>query len=255
MTDKVFYQDTPTLKTPITGSYLGKRLCQSDSGPTDMIPVVTKPLTLAENPFNPEPLTENPVVIELNFIGQGRPPAVSRETHTQSIIEGRENIVHADVITHMLTNPTRVSLGSDSFPFDPEQAQTLMVTSLIEALLASNGNIRSTGILGASRANQSRIFPPGMHKDISGRDNFQSTVRNDVREVDKLDTTVDGSMTDERNTAFSRIEECTPKSIFRKGIKKLDSSNQMNLANSLRVQNPDLVSFRDLTIQTDNVLD
>ena len=29
----------------------------------------------------------------------------------------------------------------------------------------------------------------------------------------------------------------------------------MNLANSLRVQTPDLVSFRDPTIQTDNVLD
>ena len=29
----------------------------------------------------------------------------------------------------------------------------------------------------------------------------------------------------------------------------------MNLANSLRVQTPDLVSFRDSTIQTDNVLD
>ena len=29
----------------------------------------------------------------------------------------------------------------------------------------------------------------------------------------------------------------------------------MNLANSLHVQTPDLVSFRDLTIQTDNLLD
>ena len=29
----------------------------------------------------------------------------------------------------------------------------------------------------------------------------------------------------------------------------------MNLTNSLRVQTPDLVSFRDPTIQTDNVLD
>ena len=27
-------KDTPTLKTPITESYLGKRLCQSESGPT-----------------------------------------------------------------------------------------------------------------------------------------------------------------------------------------------------------------------------
>ena len=113
-----------------------------------MSPVVIEPLTLTENPFNLEPPTENPVVAELDLIGQGGPRAVSGETHTQSIIEGRENIVHADVITHMLTNPTQVSLGSDSFPFDPEQAQTLLVTSLIEALLLSNGNIRSASILG-----------------------------------------------------------------------------------------------------------
>ena len=78
-----------------------------------------------------------------------------------------------------------------------------MVTSLIEALLASNGNIRSTIILGASRTNQSRIFSPGMHEDISGRDDVRSTVLNDVREADKLDTTVDGPTTNERNTASS----------------------------------------------------
>ena len=51
------------------------------------------------------------------------------------------------------------------------------------------------------------------------------------------------------------IEESTPKIIFRKGIKKLDSSDRMNLTNSLRVQTPDLVYFRDPTIQIDNVLD
>ena len=81
----------------------------------------------------------------------------------------------------MLTNPTQVSLGSDSFPFDPEQAQTLMVTSLIEALMASNGNILSASIFGASRTNQSRIFAPGMHEDISSRDDVRSTVRNVTR--------------------------------------------------------------------------
>ena len=99
-------KDTPTLKTPITGSYLGKILCQSESGPTDMSPVVKEPLTLIENPFKPEPLAENPVVTELDFIGKGGPRAVNWVTHTQSIIEGRENKVHADVITHVLTNPT-----------------------------------------------------------------------------------------------------------------------------------------------------
>ena len=81
----------------------------------------------------------------------------------------------------MLTNPTQVLLGSDSFPFNPEQMQTLVITSLIEALLARNGNIGTTSILEASRNNQSRVFALGMHEDISGRDNVQSTVRNDIR--------------------------------------------------------------------------
>ena len=155
----------------------------------------------------------------------------------------------------MITNPSQVSLKRDSFLFDKEQAQTLMIISLIEALLARNRNIGTTSILGSSRTNQSRIFAPGMHEDISGRDYVRSTVRNDVREADKLNTTVNGPTTNERNTASLRIEEYTPKSILRKDIKRLDSSSRMNLANSVRVKTPDLVSFRDPTIQTDNVLD
>ena len=76
-----------------------------------------------------------------------------------------------------------------------------MLTSLLEALLARNRNIGTTNILGASRTNQSRIFSPGIHEDISGRDNVRRTVRNDAREADKLDTTVDGPTDNERNTA------------------------------------------------------
>ena len=130
-----------------------------------------------------------------------------------------------------------------------------MLTSLLESLMARNQNKGTTSILGSSQTNQSRIFAPVVHKDISGRYNVQSTVRNDVRIANKLDITVDGLTTDERNTASSQIEESTPKSIFRKSIKNLDSSDRMNLANSLRVQTQDLVSFRDPTIQTDNVID
>ena len=124
-------KDTPTLKAPITESYLGKRLLQSESGPTDMRPVVTEPLAITEDPFNTEPLTENPIVTELNVIGQGGPWDVIGGTHTQSIIEGREDIIHGNVITHMITNPSQASLKSDYFPFNPDQAQTLTVTSLI----------------------------------------------------------------------------------------------------------------------------
>ena len=130
-----------------------------------------------------------------------------------------------------------------------------MVTSLVESLLESNGNVRSTSIIGEIRPDQSRILTPGMNKDLSIRDDVGSTVRNDVGEADKLDATVEGYLTDEWNTTSSRIEESTPKSIFHKFIKQLDSSNRMNLTNSLSVQTPELVSLRHPTIQTDNVGD
>ena len=191
-------KDTPSLKSPITGSYLGKRLRQLESGPTDMRPVVREPLTITENPFNPEPLTANLIVTELNVIGQGGSRAVIGGNHTQSIIEGRKGIIHGNVINHMITNPSQVSLKGYSFLFNPEQAQTLMLTSLIEALLARNGNIGTTSILGVIRTNQSRIFAPVIQEKSSGRDNVRNTVRNDVRKADKLDTTVDGPTTDER---------------------------------------------------------
>ena len=130
-----------------------------------------------------------------------------------------------------------------------------MVTSLVESLLAINGNVRSTSIIGASRPDQIRILTPGMNKYIFSRDYVGSTVRNDVSKADKLDVTIEGYSTDEWNTASSRIEESTPKCIFRKAIKQLDSSDRMNLTNSLIVQTPDLISFRHPTIQTDNVGD
>ena len=80
-----------------------------------MRPVVTEPLAITKTPFNTEPLTENPIVTELNVIGQGGSRDVIGGTHTQSIIEGKEEIIHGDVITHMITNPSQVSSKSIIF--------------------------------------------------------------------------------------------------------------------------------------------
>ena len=149
---------TQTLKEPIKGYHLGKRVRQSESGSTDM----------------------DPVVPEFDFIGQGVPRAISGGTHTQSIIQGVENIVHSDVITHMLTNPEEVTLGRGSILFDPLKAQTFLVPPLDEPFMTSNVNVRSASIIGANRPDQSRIFAPGMNEDISSRDDVRITVRNDV---------------------------------------------------------------------------
>ena len=245
-------KDTPSLNTT---SYLGKILRQEESElPVDMRPI-HQLSSISRNPFIIETLTENPVVTEINVIGQGGHRAIERGTNTQSIIDRSTGINQSNVITQIITDHSQMSLKGEYFPFNKKEAPTLVLAYFVEAFLTRNRQICTTSIVGACRPNHSRIFSPGMHKDISGGDNLRSNVRNDVRKADKLDTTVDGSPTDEQNTASSRIEESTPKIIFRKGINKLDSSDGMNLANSLRVQTPDLVSFSYPTIQTDNILD
>ena len=128
-----------------------------------------------------------------------------------------------------------------------------MVASLDEPFLESNGNVRSASIIGASRPDQSRIIAPGMNKYISSRDDVRSTVRSDVGKADKLDASVQQSSSDEWNTASSQIVEGSLESIFRKVIKKFDSSERMNLANSLRIHTPELVLLRHTPMQTDNV--
>ena len=103
----------------------------------------------------------------------------------------------------MLTNPEKVSLERNSFLFEPLQTKTLMVTSLVESFLESNGNVHSASVIGASWPDQSRIFAPGMNEDISSRYDVRSTVRNDVGEADKLDAAVQISLSDEWNTSSS----------------------------------------------------
>ena len=124
-------KDTQTIKEPIKGSHLGKIVCHSIDGPTDMDPVVTG----------------------FSIIGQGGYRTISGGIHTQSIVQGGENINCSDVITHVLTNSGELTLKSDYFLFDPLKAETLMIATLNEPFLESDGYVRSTSIIGASRPN------------------------------------------------------------------------------------------------------
>ena len=122
----------------------------------------------------------DPIVTGFGIIGQGGSRAISRGSHTQSIVQGGENIICSDVITHVLTNSGDLTLEMDYFMFDPLKAETLMVAPLNETFLASDGDVRSVSIIGASRPDQSRIIAPGMNEDISSRDYVRSTVQSDV---------------------------------------------------------------------------
>ena len=90
-------KDNQTLKEPIKGYHLGKRVCHSEDGPTNMDPIVTG----------------------FGIIGQGIYRTISGGSHTQSIVQGGENIIRSDVITHVLTKSGKLTLKYDSFPFNP----------------------------------------------------------------------------------------------------------------------------------------
>ena len=92
----------------------------------------------------------DPIVTVFGIIGQGGSRAISGGSHTQSIVQGGENIILSDVITHVLTNSGELTLKCDYFPFKPLKAKTLMVAPLDEPFLASGGNVRLASIIGAS---------------------------------------------------------------------------------------------------------
>ena len=71
----------------------------------------------------------DPIVTGFGIIGHGGSQAIIGGSHIQSIIQGGENIICSDVITHVLTNSGELTIENDSFPFNPLKAETLMVAS------------------------------------------------------------------------------------------------------------------------------
>ena len=73
--------------------------------------------------------------------------------------------------------------------------------------------------------------------------------------MEKLDTTVEPFTSDEKNTESSGIIESAPESVFVKESEQIDSSSRINFADSVLVESPDLISFRDPPVETHNVTD
>ena len=110
-------------------------------------------------------------------------------------------------------------LKSDSFIFNPIKSQTLVIAPLTKPFLPCDRDVHALSEIGDSRPEHIRIGTPFINKKIwSGDDAF--SVQSDVDEIDKLDTAVLQSSTDERNTESLRIEEVSLESIFPKIIKE-----------------------------------
>ena len=52
------------------------------------------------------------------------------EASTKALFRGGGYIICSNVITHVLTNSSEMTLKSDYFPFDPLKAQALMIKPL-----------------------------------------------------------------------------------------------------------------------------
>ena len=202
-TSKEPIKDTQTIKEPIIDdTHIIDRCRYLQDGTTNMDPVLTR----------------------FGIIRQRGPRTITGGSIPHSIFQGGRSIICSNVITHVLSKFSEMNLESDSFTFDPLKAQTLMIAPLTEPFLTSDRDVRMTSVIGSSRPNHSRIGTPFIKKDISSGDYVLSTVQSDISEADKLDTAVQQSSTDKRNTAPSRIEEGSLKSIFPEIVEESNTS-------------------------------
>ena len=93
---------------------------------------------------------------------------------------------------------------TDKFPLDPFKSQTLIIASQNKPTLSCNRIVRASSDIGNSRIDHSSIGTPIVNTNIwSVNDNLN--VRSDAGEADNLDTIVQRSPTNERNTASPQI--------------------------------------------------
>ena len=119
---------------------------------------------------------------------------------TQGMISGGTSIVK-DVVTNVLTDSRNMI-----FPLDPFKSQTIVIALQNEPMLSCNRIVRASSDIVNSRIDHVRIGTPIVNKNIwSEDDNFR--VKIDVDKADKLDTIFQQSLTNERNTAYQKIEE------------------------------------------------
>ena len=104
------------------------------------------------------------------------------------------------------------------------------------------------------RGNHTKIKTPGVNKDVvSPRSDATSNVLSCTGNVEKLDTLVHSSTTQERNLVSLCIEEVCVKSIFPEIGKEFSSSVWVKLANSILNESPKFISLRHPTVETADI--
>ena len=116
------------------------------------------------------------------------------------------------------------------------QDKSVKITNRIISTPSDSRNITGNRI--------SRIDTTGVNKDVWGVIDTTSNVMSDADNVEKFDTSVQRSTTQERNLESSRIEEESLKIIYPELISELDPSVRVNLANSVVRKSQALFRFQ-----------
>ena len=76
------------------------------------------------------------------------------------MINGGTGIVSSNVITDVLTDPSKMILKTDTFPLYPLKSQTLVIASQKKPLLSCNRIVRALSEIGNSKIDHGRIGTP-----------------------------------------------------------------------------------------------
>ena len=116
------------------------------------------------------------------------------------MINGGTGIISSNVVTDVLTDSKKMILRTDAFPLNPFKSQTIVIASQNETTMSCNRIVCTSSNIGNIRIDHGRTGNPIMNKKIWSVDDHVD-IRSEVGEADKLDTIVQRSLTDERNTA------------------------------------------------------
>ena len=116
-----------------------------------------------------------------------------------------------------------------------------------KACLASNKPAVSPTTGSKLTLNPSRVGTPGVKVEVSVQSAVAIIVSPNGQKIEALDTSVDESATQERNSDFSCIEKVGVKSLPEKIVADLDPSIRVNLENSVLSESP---KFKNIGLPT-----
>ena len=165
-----------------------------------------------------------------------------------------ETDIDTNLITNALTNSSEQLSLTISSPLNTFQSKAFVV-GLQDESVGGNRNIICTSLDSRnSMGNHSSIGTPGANKDIfSPRSDTTSNVLSCTDNIEKFDTLVQSSTTQESNLESSCIEEVGVKSIFPEHRKESDSIIRVNLGNSVLSESPKFISLRHPTVKTADI--